>query len=412
MLKSNASTINNNQIGIPRKTLNPKIWPFSGDQSKNDVHGNVMSPLELIPGGLKPTKAFLPANEVIIRRNPPKNGNRESLHRVIGPILVTAQLFGLLPLSGVYKSSPRGVASATAGVVFYGNGLFGTTIFWWLAPRWITLQKEWQLMEQQLDRNKQQIPRLRWKFRMITIMVMIPALFEHIISIINNMPANQLPQNGANATWKDYLKLYTHKSHGFILSSCQYNIVLGLFLFVVSNIATFTWNFTDLFIMLISTALAERYKTLNENLNTATLDHSIVDWSEFRKNYACLSTLVKRTDNDVSPIILLSFVNNLYFICLQLLNGDKNLLDSLYFFGSFGFLLSRTIAVTLLTARINDQSKIALPTQRLQLQLTTDEVSLTGLRFFSITRNFMLAVGGAIVTYEVVLLQFNVSMNS
>lgn len=113
------------------------------------------------------------------------------------------------------------------------------------------------------------------------------------------------------------------RHHFFLYSvfSGQYNIALGLFLFFVSKIATFTWNFTDLFIMLISTALAERYKTLNKNLNTATLDHSNVDWSEFRKNYACLSTLVKRTDNDVSPIILLSFVNNLYFICLQLLNG-------------------------------------------------------------------------------------------
>lgn len=30
--------------------------------------------------------------------------------------------------------------------------------------------------------------------------------------------------------------------------------------------------------------------------------------------------------------------------------------------------------------------------QRLQYQLATDEVALTGLRFFSITRNFMLAV--------------------
>ncbi|KAK0180032.1 hypothetical protein PV327_005715 [Microctonus hyperodae] len=420
MLKSNASTVNKNQIGIPRKTLNPKIWPFSGDQSKDYVHDNVISPLDLIPGKPKPIKAFLPANEVINRRNPPENGNRESLHRVISPILATAQLFGLLPLSG-------GVAAATAGVFFYGNALCGTTIFWWLAPRWVNLQKEWRLMEQQLDSNKQQTPRLQWKFRMITIMVMILALLEHVISIINNIPENQLPQNGVNATWKDYLELYTHNSHGFILSSCRYSIALGIFLFFVSKIATFTWNFTDLFIMLISTALAERYKTLNNNINTATLNHSNVDWSEFRKNYACLSTLVKRTDDDISPVILLSFVNNLYFICLQLLNGlspgDQNLLGSLYFFGSFGFLLGRTIAVTLLTARINDQSKIALPvlyncpalnynieTQRLQLQLTTDDVALTGLRFFSITRNFMLAVGGAIVTYEVVLLQFNVAM--
>nr|WGC54961.1 gustatory receptor 3 [Psyttalia incisi] len=101
----------------------------------------------------------------------------------------------------------------------------------------------------------------------------------------------------------------------------------------------------------------------------------------------------------------------------------NSLLLTLYFFTSFAFLIGRTVAVTLFTARINDQSKLALPaiyncpassfnneTQRLQLQLSSDEVVMTGLKFFSITRNFMLAVAGAILTYEVILLQFNVAM--
>lgn len=38
-----------------------------------------------------------------------------------------------------------------------------------------------------------------------------------------------------------------------------------------------------------------------------------------------------------------------------------SMLNTVYFFFSFAFLLSRTIAVTLFTARINDQSKVALP---------------------------------------------------
>ena len=43
---------------------------------------------------------------------------------------------------------------------------------------------------------------------------------------------------------------------------------------------------------------------------------------------------------------------------------------------------------------LNDEKKVKLflQTQRLQQQLTTDDVALTGLRFFSITRNFMLTV--------------------
>jgi len=46
-----------------------------------------------------------------------------------------------------------------------------------------------------------------------------------------------------------------------------------------------------------------------------------IDWCEFREDYANLSCMVKKVDNNIAPIILLSFANNLYFICLQLLNG-------------------------------------------------------------------------------------------
>lgn len=42
-------------------------------------------------------------------------------------------------------------------------------------------------------------------------------------------------------------------------------------------------------------------------------------------------------------------------------SDGEGLLDSIYFFGSFTFLLARTIGVTILAARINDQSRIALP---------------------------------------------------
>ncbi|CAG2067238.1 unnamed protein product, partial [Timema podura] len=89
------------------------------------------------------------------------------------------------------------------------------------------------------------------------------------------------------------------------------------------------------------------------------------EWRELREHYAMLSTLTKHLDSNVSGIVLLSFANNLYFICLQLLNGlSPNLngaLDSVYFFGSFAFLLTRTVTVTLFTAKIHDESRIALP---------------------------------------------------
>ncbi|XP_035739091.1 gustatory receptor for sugar taste 64a-like [Vespa mandarinia] len=450
---------------------NFKIWSVLGNRKKGKTNGRIRSNQEnTFP--LR-TRQFL-HNENVNTLHPINidKDSEESFHRAISPILWWTQFFGLLPLSGISANLPSslkfkkisfrtayaiivaasifvmailsiihmiktlkpesfgmrgGIAAATAGAIFYGNGLCGTIMYLWLSPRWVILQNDWKAMEQFIDSNKYQRPRLRWKFIIISSIILFFALFEHIVSVINN--STDFEWGTSNSTFANFLHIYTVNSHNFILENIDYNFAVGIYIFIVSKIATFVWNFTDLFVMLISTGLAERYKTLNRRLFDMAEKHANnVDWSEFRNDYAILSSLVKKVDNDISPIILLSFANNLYFICLQLLNGisgpeGDDILSNLYFFGSFAFLILRTCAVTLLTARINDQSKTVLPllyncssstynieTQRLQYQLTTDDISLTGLRFFSITRNFMLALTGAIVTYEVVLLQFNVAM--
>ncbi|XP_020278417.1 gustatory receptor for sugar taste 64a-like [Pseudomyrmex gracilis] len=403
------------------------------------------------------------------------NNDLESFHCAIGPVLAMAQFFGALPVAGVRSPTPLklrfakfslhtayaalittavfimailsvihmirtlnsstfevrgGIANATAGAIFYGNSVLGLLIFFWLSPRWVILQREWRTMEQFIDSNKTERPKLRWKINLIAIFILLLALVEHILSIAVNTVDYDWSGKSENSTFQNFLYIYCKHSHSFILESLTYNFTLGIFIFIVSKLATFTWNFTDVFIMMVATGLAERYKLLNKQVVRSTSRRrTTIDWSGFREDYAVLSCMVKEVDNNISPIILLSFANNLYFICLQLLNGlsqpeGSTIIVDIYFFGSFIFLIGRTVTVTLLTARINDQSKVALPalytcsastynveTERLIYLLTTDDIALTGLRFFSITRNFMLAVAGAIVTYEVVLLQFNVAMN-
>ncbi|XP_014297971.1 gustatory receptor for sugar taste 64e [Microplitis demolitor] len=347
------------------KSASRKVWPFLGAEEINMNTDNIILHHHPINRSM-PVKTFLAPAEVHNKRNP-SDENNESFHRAIGSILAGAQLFGVLPLYGVRSPSPQqlsfkiispktiysislmitlifmagvsithmiktlkadtfqvhgGIAAATAGAVFYGNSLFGLGLFMWLSPRWISLQKQWRSMELLLDRCKQSRPRLRWKFRVITIVIMTLALIEHVLSLIINFPnSKELPVN-SNNTWKDYLRIYSFKSHAFMLSSLNYNLALGIFLFIISKIATFTWNFTDVFIMLVATGIAERYKSLNKCLlKSSKIKNLTIDWCEFREYYATLSILVKRADSDVSPVILLSFVNNLYFICLQLLNG-------------------------------------------------------------------------------------------
>lgn len=71
----------------------------------------------------------------------------------------------------------------------------------------------------------------------------------------------------------------------------------------------------------MATGLAERYKTLNKQVINSTSKHRTIDWCGLREDYAALSCMVKKVDKNIASITLLSFANNFYFICLQLLNG-------------------------------------------------------------------------------------------
>ncbi|XP_034232466.1 gustatory receptor for sugar taste 64e-like [Thrips palmi] len=312
-----------------------------------------------------------------------------------------------------------GIGAATAGAVFYGNALIGSVLLFRLARRWPRLMVSWANMEDLMRRGR--APKLKLRIAVLCAFVMVSALVEHFMSMLNAVPAfiavhwqgQPRPENAVDDSqglFLEFLDEYCHASHAFIFEHVQYNLFTGLLIFVMSKVTTFTWNFVDLFLMVVSTGLAERFK----QFNTVVIESDVSalnkeDWRELREYFAALSSLTKNVDNNICSIVFLSFGNNLYFICLQLLNGlspgSNSWLSTIYFFYSFGFLLGRTIMVTLITARINDLSKEGLTAlfscpsdtynvevARLQHQMASDDLALTGLRFFSITRNFMLAV--------------------
>ncbi|KAF7997735.1 hypothetical protein HCN44_009133 [Aphidius gifuensis] len=175
---------------------------------------------------------------------------------------------------------------------------------------------------------------------------------------------------------------------------------------------------------MISIGLGDRYKFLNKEAMSGIWDNYEDYWCQLRINYSILSKLVKETDEIISPLIIVSFAHNFIAIILQLCIGisiDIELtLSTVFPLVLFGFMVIRIIATLFYVSRIHEKSKIILPiiyqcpidkytidTRRLGLQLINDDVALTGMNFFSIKRSFILAVVGAIVTYEIMIIKFS-----
>lgn len=64
----------------------------------------------------------------------------------------------------------------------------------------------------------------------------------------------------------DYLRIFALNSHWYLFEDHSYTTWRGLATVWISLSGTFIWNFIDLFIMLVSSALAAQFNVLNRAL--------------------------------------------------------------------------------------------------------------------------------------------------
>ncbi|XP_051167190.1 gustatory receptor for sugar taste 64f-like isoform X7 [Leptopilina boulardi] len=400
-----------------------------------------------------------PASPIV--NNQRKIFNSDSFIVAIRPIIVLAQCFALLPVDGTNTTDAReikftwkslkvfycfvatigtavltgfsihGVATSTitskktTNVVFFATTGVTTLLLLKLARKWPEFSVTWQNMEQELSmRRNRRISKysLAAKFKIITFIIMMLAALEHTLSILSGYVSAVECTALKNDT--DIMIAYFTYHYPQILKSSTFTIWQGILVQFVNILSTFSWNFIDLFLILISIAATDQFRQLNSRLY-AIRGKAMPEWwwAEARIDFNRLSTMTRYIDSHISDIVLLSFSTNLYFICIQLLhsfNPMRNAVQTTYFCFSFGFLLVRTAAVSLFAAGVHDESVLAAPilysvstsnyspeVDRFLTQVTTDNISFTGMKFFSITRGLVLTVAGTIVTYELVLVQFN-----
>lgn len=103
-----------------------------------------------------------------------------------------------------------------------------------------------------------------------------------------------------------------------------YSIFKAIGVMTFNFYCTFIWNFMDLFIIIISIGLSRKFNQVYISLFRNKNDKcSEFYWKYHRKCYKELVELLGSVDSCISNLVLLSFLNNLFFICIQLFNGLK-----------------------------------------------------------------------------------------
>ncbi|XP_067648195.1 gustatory receptor for sugar taste 64a-like isoform X2 [Eurosta solidaginis] len=428
---------------------------------------NVVKAVELI--GRRTPIEYFTYNEEDFKYIKPKEHTDYSkldiFHRAISPILIVGQCFSLLPVLGVGHPNPRHlhfsfksipvlitliflIASSSlnlatmkylakigvnaknlVGVVFFTCVQSSTILFFALAPRWPRLIRYWTRTEMIFVRKPYEMPKrhLSSRVRRAAFAIIILSATEHMLYLISAVISQYRKASFCasvnNETYHFTFNDFTYKNYDYVFEVYPNTKFVGGLILVINFFCTFVWNFMDIFIMMVGKGIAYRFEQIKMRINKLLDKIPEAVFMDIRDHYIKLIELLEYVDEDLSGIILLSCANNLYFVCYQLLNIFNKLrwpINYVYFWFSLLFLIGRTAFVFLTAASINDEAKDALnvlrrvpattwcvEVERLIFQMTTSTVALSGKKFYFLTRRLLFGMAGTIVTYELVLLQFD-----
>ncbi|XP_053691092.1 uncharacterized protein LOC128739622 [Sabethes cyaneus] len=381
-------------------------------------------------------------------------------HIAIAPVLKISQLFGVFPLSNVMERLPEKLAfKATSLACFISSAvIFGgysvsllsvkrltvkginvinvaepfffainatsTVLFWQLAKTWSTLLTEWRRTEKTFLKNPFHRVPLKRRIRSLAVVILFLALVEHMLSVGNNV--SNIYREAANCNWTitEPFKYFCFKTFSSAFSSIPYNLPVVIYNEYIVLSMTFVWNFVDLFVVLVSIGLSVRFRQLNHYISDRisqrkpTTEHC---WERIRIHYVSLCELVETLNRSVSRLVFVSYANNLYFICFQIMNATHEqplLINKIYFIYSFIFLLLRAFLMFWYSAQVQDASHQPFMLIRLvpneeycdeleRVQMYSKRgTSLTGMGVFMVSRKILLTIAGTIITYELVLLAY------
>lgn len=314
------------------------------------------------------------------------------------------------------------------GVIFYLTCSSIFVLLFKISQKWKFIMVHWSQIEMSFLNDCYTLPKESWSLRKrigaFAFIYLAAAFIEHLFSISTHIQQLVYESNYCNITVDDYMEYFitSHLDHYVQTIPFEYNNFLGI-LFEYFNISlTFYWSFINLFIILISIGIAFRFEQINYRIKF--FKYRIVHenfWSEIRFHHMKLSELLHLLNENINEIIIVACFSDAYFILIQIVHITAPLpflIDSIYFWYSFTFLMFRVSSTFLFASTIYEQSRKPLEIvrtipnegwcqelERFFIQLKYQENILSAMGFFFITKKLLLSFAAALITYELVLVR-------
>nr|QUP79579.1 gustatory receptor 3 sugar taste 64e [Monochamus saltuarius] len=358
-------------------------------------------------------------------------------------MLYSALLFVLILLcsvTSIYKAFNR-------GMVFYNlvSPLFNLHVacslilFVIMSEKFPTFLSKIVTLDESFVKKYQSSTNMRRNIVVFAIIANIIVTVEHALQAVNFMLTSNCDNNSTG------LEYYFKKHFHYIFEYLPYNTVFAFILLIANWIGAYIWNYGDVFIVAMSMILTARFHEIKNKIYAYTSTISTADtkmskrlsnemqkmdfifWEEIRRDYIIMSELCRKLNDLISDVILFDFASNLTFILFQLFTGfshKEKFAEMLYFYFSFAYVVLRICLLSIFGGWLYEAGRASLPMlnavpteiynieiSRLIHQMTHNTPCFTGKNFFIVTKGLTLSVAAAIITYELVLIQFDSSIN-
>ncbi|CAO1403349.1 unnamed protein product [Diamesa serratosioi] len=312
------------------------------------------------------------------------------------------------------------------GIIFFVSSMVRAFMIFQMARKWKMIMTFWTQCEYSFLRSPYR-ELTGWslpiKIRITGAFFIFLFFIEHIMYMSTSSYDNYLHLKYCNIShYQDFFKNYLATNRPHLMHAFPYS-AWELPLYEWNNLLIgFAWNYSDVFIIIISIGLSHRFDQYNKLLERITNQHfEKAFWETLRMDYVKLCELVQFIDTHTSSLILLSTSHNVFIILLKIFNGLKhtrlNTFSDVYFWFYCSFLTIRTCSMFFIAGSIYELSRKPLryirklpektwcvDLKRLSDTVQAEIIALSGKRFFYLTKGLILSIAGTIVKYELVLL--------
>jgi gustatory receptor len=219
--------------------------------------------------------------------------------------------------------------SSIAGVIFYLSVFAGYNFLFNISLKFSPLFTLWMKCEIQLSTAFQPDSSkwtLKKKISLLVSAYLTLALVEHTMAVSNEIYGIVKDVTYCETKDIDLIATFVSRRMGFFIDRLpfEYNNFFGIFIEYFNIAATFTWNYFDLTIIVISMGMSSMFEKLNYRIESLRyLLVSEMTWSEVREDYVKVCELLREVNKIMGVFVIFSSSTDGYFIVLQLLNIMK-----------------------------------------------------------------------------------------